>query len=372
MCYTRSMTLPTLYSRSKSGAIWSWKVWTEGNEVLTEFGLMTGAKQVAKKLCSAKNIGKANSTTDDSQANVEAQSMWTYQRNRRYRESPEEAEERVFLPMLASSKVLKRDDDRRVRFPADLQIKFDGFRAMTYRADDGVHFLSRQGKEFDLPHLKKQLESFLPDGCVLDGELYNHGTPLQTIQSWAKKLQPNSYKLSYRVYDCPEFNGESDVWKVRKGHLERIAKSFPKGGMVHLVQSTKVNSIAEAYGIVENKFVPDGYEGGILRMYHGLYLFSKRSNELLKLKLFEEDDFEVIGFKGGEPGTKEANAVIWRCKIASGYEFDVRPTGSIGDREEMMKVAKKYIGKMYSVKYKGTYESGCPCYPVGIAFKEDR
>ena len=366
------MKLPTLYTRSKSGALWSWKVWTEGNAIKTEFGLVDGAKQIANRIATPKNEGRANATTAERQADAEAMSMWQHQRDRRYRETPEEAKERVFLPMLARSKVVKLTDEGKIRFPADLQIKFDGLRAMSYWDNGEVRFLSRAGKYFNVPHIKAVLEKFLPQGHILDGELYHHGTSLQTIASWVKRLQPDTGKLSYRTYDCPEYGGDTGPWFERRRQLEAVLAQCPDTKKVTLVKSFTVNSIKEAYNIVEHKFMLEGYEGGILRIHSGEYLYSKRSNELLKLKLFDEDDFEVIGFKTGEAGTKEGKAVIWKCKTEEGQEFDVRPTGSIAERELEYKNAKKRIGQMYSVKFKGTSDEGKPMFPVGLAFKEDR
>lgn len=379
------MTLPTLYTRSKLGSLWSWKVWTEGNAIKTEFGQVDGAKQIANRIATPKNEGRANATTAGQQADAEAQSMWQHQRDRRYRESPEEAHERVFLPMLAKTKVVKPTDEGKIRFPADLQIKYDGLRAMAYWDGGEIRFLSRSGKYFNVPHIKRVLEKFVPEGHILDGELYHHGTPLQTIASWVKRLQPDTFKLSYRTYDCPEFGGDTGPWKERRKQLEAVLKLCPDTKLVTLVQSLTVKSIREAYDIVEHKFMLEGYEGGILRIHTGEYEYSKRSNYLLKLKLFDEGDFEVIGFKTGELGTKEANAIIWKCITAEGKDFDVRPTGTIADREkwyaiELKAIADKKkgrkvesrIGQMYSVKHKGWTIEGKPFIPVGLAFKEDR
>jgi ATP-dependent DNA ligase len=263
-------------------------------------------------------------------------------------------------------------EQSKIRFPADLQIKYDGLRALSYWDSGEVRFLSRSGKYFDLPHLRKILEEFLPQGHILDGELYHHGTHLQTINSWVKRRQRETLKLSYRTYDCPEYFGETGPWRERRVQLEAVMAKCPDPKTITLVKSVTVNSLTEAYEIVENKFMVGGYEGGILRLHSGYYNYSKRSNDLLKLKLFDEEDFEIIGFKGGEKGTREENAVIWRCKTEAGKEFDVRPTGTYAEREEIFKQAKKYLGKMYSVKFKGYTIEGKPFIPVGLAFKEDR
>lgn len=364
------MKFPILYSKSKTGALWSWQVWTEGNIIKTEFGLVDGQKQIAERIAQPKNVGRSNATTAEAQANAEAQSMWQYQRDRRYVENPKDAEKRIFLPMLAKSKAVQRTES--IAFPADLQIKFDGLRSMAYRDDAGkVRMMSRNGKFYDVPHLVAEIEKILPNGTIFDGELYHHGSSLQTINSWAKRTQPSTKNLGYRVYDVPEFSGISGSWMERRIALENIFNNV-KSTLVTMVETRTVTNMADVFRIVETEFMPTGYEGGILRLWKGQYEFSKRSNNLRKIKLFDEDDFKIIGFKWGEPGTKEAEAVIWSCQVKPGLTFDVRPTGAISEREIGEDGAKAMIGQMFSVKYKGFSDDGKPMFPVGLGFKEDR
>ena len=95
------MKLPILYHKGKSGAIYSWKIWTEGETIWSEHGQIDGEKQIAERLATAKNVGKANETTDEQQAELEAKSMHTFKLERKYSLSKEEADEPMLLPMLA-------------------------------------------------------------------------------------------------------------------------------------------------------------------------------------------------------------------------------------------------------------------------------
>lgn len=71
-----TQTHPTLYHRGKAGGLYSWRVWTEGADILTEYGLVDGEKQIARKTATPKNVGRANATTAEEQAALEAKSMW--------------------------------------------------------------------------------------------------------------------------------------------------------------------------------------------------------------------------------------------------------------------------------------------------------
>jgi hypothetical protein len=54
------MKLPTLYKRTKTGAIEEWEIsWDDGSYTITH-GQVDGAKQEKSNSVSGKNIGKAN------------------------------------------------------------------------------------------------------------------------------------------------------------------------------------------------------------------------------------------------------------------------------------------------------------------------
>lgn len=76
--------------------------------------------------------------------------------------------------------------------------------------------------KFILPHkhLAEQLK-YLRDKTgfdSFDGELYVHGMPLQKIVSLVKKVQPDSAKLEYRIYDIPS----DKVWEERVKDLTKL------------------------------------------------------------------------------------------------------------------------------------------------------
>ena len=69
--------LPTLYKRDTKGKLRSWIVEYEGAGIRTVAGLEDGKKVTSEwKICSAKNVGRANATTDEEQAIAEAQALW--------------------------------------------------------------------------------------------------------------------------------------------------------------------------------------------------------------------------------------------------------------------------------------------------------
>ena len=74
-------------------------------------------------------------------------------------------------------------------------------------------------------------------------------------------------------------------------------------------------------------FEEDGFEGAIVRTEDNIYNFGNRSKGLLKLKTFQDEEFEIIGYKSGEG--KYTDCVIWECAVNPEKTFDVVPKGTI-------------------------------------------
>lgn len=362
-------TFPTLYHKSKTGAIIEWNLSVDGSKITTVWGQSNGKKQTSELICTPKNEGRSNETNAEEQAIKEAEAQWKYQLDRKYRLTPEESEEVILFPMLARSKSVQRDEN--CSFPCHIQPKFDGLRCMAMWDNDEIILMSRNGKPYTVPHISEELKSILPKDTILDGELYVHGLSFQSISSWCKRVQPDTAKVCYRVYDCPTCEGiNGRIWEERFEDLKDIVG---KGSdFISVCETKKVYNMDEVFEY-QSECVADGYEGAILRTLNGRYLWGQRSrHELLKVKLFVDDEFEIIGYKSGLQGTKEENAVIWKCKTKTGKEFFARPSGSIEDREEKLKEADKYIGKFYTVKFFEYTDDGNLRFPVGEGFKEDR
>ena len=94
------MNMEKLYHQTKNGTMHQWTIWTEGADIVTEYGQIDGKMQVARKTAIGKNIGKSNETTPEEQAVLEATAMHKNRLDRKYRRTIEEAEKEVFLPTL--------------------------------------------------------------------------------------------------------------------------------------------------------------------------------------------------------------------------------------------------------------------------------
>ena len=93
-----------------------------------------------------------------------------------------------------------------------------------------------------------------------------------------------------------------------------------------------------------------------------------QARRLLKMKEFQDEEFEIVGFYEGEGGDK--GLIIWRCKTEDGKLFGCRPHGTHEERAELFKHGKEYVGKMLTVRFQELTADGIPRFPVGIAVRD--
>lgn len=356
-------TFPDLFHKDKIGRIRRWKVWADGPTVYTEYGLLDGEKQISSKDVIPTNVGRANERDYEAQAEFEAQSLWTYKKDRKYSDTQDGAEEPLLLPMLAKS--YKKEDVGGWL----IQKKLNGLRLLTYKDDDDSPvLLSRSGKPYSVPHIMEALIKDLPKGCMLDGELYAHGLSLQTITSLVKKTKPETSKLEYHIYDMPiVYGNEALPFKERLLALNDLKLSSLS---IKKVETLPVSSLDDARDM-ETRFVEEGFEGAMLRSKDGVYRFGYRSGDLLKLKSFQDNEFLVIDCLDGVGKFK--NHGIFVCKNDINDEtFTVVPACSMEERAEFFENKNKYIGRYYTAKHFGRSDGGLPFIPTGLAFRDEK
>ena len=341
--------LPTLYHQGKTGAIVQWNIWTEGAVIVREYGQIDGKMQVARTTATGKNIGKANETTPDEQALLEAKARHKKRLDAKYSLTIEDAKQEVFLPMLAGSFDKRKHS---VDYPVDVQPKLDGVRCMAFWKGDHVELMSRGGKKWECcDHIVRELEMVLPKGWVLDGELYIHGKTFQEITKLVKKLRPESEEIMYHVYDIPRKDGKDiGAWDARSDALVNFYGNLYEGkcSFIRTVETCIAADEQDVFKF-QSQYLEDGYEGAIVREYDGIYRFGHRSNSLLKVKSFMDDEYEIIGYTTGV-GRFEG-CVIWICITEDGNEFKVVPQGTTEERKEMYQEAEDNIGSLLKVKY---------------------
>lgn len=361
--------MPTLYASNADGSTNQWTCWIDGAHVHTEWGHVGGSMQRSTFACQGKNEGKKNSTTAEEQALKECRALWKKQVKKKYRLSVAVPDARI-RPMLAQE-FGKREKLGKVSYPCDVQPKLDGVRCLAYRKEEGapVALWSRGGEVYDVEHVRRALDARLPAGVVLDGELYVHGMSLQKLNSLVRRPQPESAVVTYCAYDCAPMDEslrDGMPWVERRALLQKLYLGAPNE-CLKLVPTETVTDRQEVHAL-HGFCTQAGYEGVIVRLHHGKYDFGRRSPELLKLKTFQDAEFQIIGWRPGRG--KFASVPVFRCVTSEGKEFDVVPAGTKEECLELLVSAKECVGKMLTVKFFDWTDAGIPHFPVGKGIRE--
>lgn len=371
-----------LYGKSKDSKIKSWKISVERYEDYSEIVTLYGYNrkiETRRRINTGKNLNKSNATTHFQQAMLEANSKWTKKQNiENYSTSlkqEEEKEEQVIslenlnikdtisFPMLAQDYSKHK---KKVVFPCFIQPKLDGYRMIYNTTTKSI--TTRQGKEFSIvkqtDSLYKELCS-LPEGFILDGELYVHNSPemtdkvsfetlgvLRKTKNLTKEDTTNLNKIQYHVYDIIDTKLR---YNNRKTQLSNLLdnKNFT---MIKNVLTIEVHSEEEIKDY-HNQFVnTDGYEGTMIRSFMGMYKEKYRSFDLLKFKDFNDDEFEIVDYTfEKDTSGADKNLIVWVIKIKDDVICKVRPKGTKEQRqklyEECVENFSKFQGRKLWTKF---------------------
>jgi DNA ligase-1 len=226
-----------------------------------------------------------------------------------------------------------------------------------------VHIQSRQGKPYNIPHLQEwanKHKNLLP----LDGELYCHKElTFQEIISAVKKVSALTKSIRFVAYDRPISGvNNNDRWNQLITDFSSVEKDAP----IYLSDWTLCCSMQHIEDYHE-ECVSKGYEGVIIRNLNGKYEFGFRSNDLIKMKTFDDAEFEIIDVV--EATGRDAGTAVFVCECAGG-EFNVKPQGTRELRAEYFKNRKRLIGKKVTVQYQGLSDDGIPRFPSAISVRD--
>lgn len=370
---------PTLYKIDKLGRTSLWNIYVIDDFYYRESSIKGGkVKEYAPVQAFPKNIGKANETTGQIQAILEAHSEWNHKKDQLYSEGEEETEEKGsaetaigerLRPMLADKWT---DYKKYAQYPGAVSPKLDGVRVMIYKNENNETIMvSRLGKEYQhMEGIRSEASRIINQfNLVLDGELYSHNIPFNAISGAVRsQSKPSKYDevLEYYVFDVWVANQPNLTYKQRMDILRNICEGEFK--RIRFLFYETVNNETEIQE-KHNKYVSEGYEGLMFRNLNGKYVLGRRVKDLLKYKEFIDEEFKVIDVIRGT-GTEDG-AAVFVCQTSEGEVFNVRPRGSIEKRRQQYLNKNKYIGKYLTVRYQSSDEKGVlPRFPVGIKFND--
>lgn len=402
------MELEKLYKRTKTGKIQQWNVEVDNSpyesKIIITQGQLLGKKQQYVEIITE---GKQKRSVSE-QAQFQAESLFRAKLDEGYKTAESVAVINILsaldnetywtykdfegtldeclqkaLPVDSTdvNGILKPQlaikDPKKIILPGLLQPKLNGVRCTTHCKFEKVnmmagnafhsigeeaqigdtailvpHCLSREGKSYDFAtkNIRLALRPFFEEypEIILDGELYVHGDKLQNISGAVRKEEyiPERHDhLEYHIYDVANVDWpQSERWKFVAEEVCRFI-----GPYIKIVETYHIDDIADLYEKVE-QFENDGYEGGIWRNPQGKYLYGKRSNDLIKIKKFQDAEYEIVGFNFGKRGIQDLKFVL---KLENGNTFEAVPTGTVAEKAEYTKRLEsgELIGKMGTVRF---------------------
>lgn len=285
----------------------------------------------------------------------------------------------LFKPMLAASQT---PDLTKIKYPILASPKLDGIRCIVA---DGIPF-SRNMKR--IPNLFIQREIMKLQQHGLDGELMVEGD-FNDVQSGIMSVhgEPDFYLNVFDDFYIDQFGFNMRYLKT-KDLVEKL--NSPR---VRMVEHVLIED-AEALEMYWTWCISVGYEGAMVRALDGPYKRGRSTvnqGYLLKLKKWEDDEAEVIGYEEMETNTNEATTgelgqtkrsshqegmvgagilgalvVQWR-----GVEFKIGSGFDLATRSTLWATKDSLPGKQVTFKYQEITKYGKPRFPIFKGFRTD-
>ena len=295
----------------------------------------------------------------------------------------------VVKPMLAkqADKVTKTDIFNKKWIASR---KIDGLRCIIYLGDDGkLHTSSRGATNYDSamfeilthPALIKLFKN--NKGLMLDGECYHHGYTLQQINSIARtqKVAKDLEVLQFYWYDIVDLN---NPFKARLAKMKSLASELKEYGSeiswepdrvfkenelrIQFVPQVEVSGWDNMMKL-HNEYVSEGWEGLVIRDPERPYKPNGRTNDMIKIKVYKDDCFKVVGKEGGLRGSED---MVFIMQMPDGRTFKAKPFGDREQKQEYwINFEEKYNGHIGECKFFYYSDDGIPLQPAFKAFRDD-
>ena len=381
----------TLYQLDSMNRVRSWKISVEKaalwNDPLTHFaitkietGLLDGGKTVNEtETYEGKNIGKANETNYYTQAILEAESKIASKLKEGYVEHISKLKNKDVLgsgvraPMLAnkhhptgaqkSSKTLKQIGI--LGKIVYVQPKLDGNRCqIKIEANGKASMYARSGDlmPVQLAHLLEEAEVTykslgLTEVVELDGELFTNKFSFNKLnglikrQTVTKEDIEDRKNIKFHLYDTMKKEG----YEIRYLFIQQFESKS-----IELIPNYEIVATDENIKHWLEKFLAEGHEGLMIRQL-GMPYEHKRSWQLIKVKVFEDTEFKLVGFEEDKRGDFVGAFVMLN---KDGKTFNAGASGqSEEERRYMWTHQNEFIGKQGTICFFGLSEYGVPRFP---------
>lgn len=279
-------------------------------------------------------------------------------------------------------------------FPLEVcvQPKLDGIRCIASYENGEVILRSRNMKKFCyMDHIKKSLKNIFknfPD-TIFDGELYFHDPKIPNVERYqfvssavkVTRLEPHpeEEKIEYWVFDLIDTQSKTplpfkDRFKVLSDTIFKdnydsiiLTKTIYRHFDIKTKQSDIISFLSN---IFDTSVYHDTFEGIMVRNCKGLYK-NGRSSDLLKYKMFMDEEWEIVDAKESVGGLQDG-AVIWLLTNSEGLTVEAKQMGNVEYSKQLFLNKEKYIGKMINIRFNDKTADGIPRFPRATAIVDDK
>ena len=284
-------------------------------------------------------------------------------------------------PLLACEVPLEQ-----VRLPVYVSTKLDGIRCVII---DGVAY-SRSLK----PIRNKYIQSIIGnekyngfDGELVVGNIYDKDVFQKTTSGvMSEQGEPNFVFYVFDDFTHPNlpYSERADVMRYKvdteTNHIKFLGQKL-------------VDSKERIQCLLETEQVVGG-EGLILRNPDGMYKYGRSTPKeqlSIKLKFFEQDEFEVVGFEERYTNTNEATTNELGYTSRSSHKSNLLPTNTLGSlvlkygdttfkcgtgfddalRKEIWNNKDGYLGRLASIRYMCVGSKDLPRVPSFVGWRDN-
>ena len=232
--------------------------------------------------------------------------------------------------------------------------KLDGVRALW----NGRKLVTRQGNQINAP---LWFTAPLPNS-TLDGELWIARGKFSEVSGTIRKHQPVDEewrRVKFMVFDLPS---SLEVFSSRNYQLVKLVDKL-RATHIQAVKQSRISDKAHLEQALKN-IVKKGGEGLMLHRGSSLYQ-ARRTDDLQKVKLFEDAEAEVIAYKPGKGKFKGLMGSML-VKTSDGLLFSIG-TG-FSDEERRNPPA---IGSLITYRHQGKTNKGIPRFASFMRIRDE-
>jgi bifunctional non-homologous end joining protein LigD len=187
------------------------------------------------------------------------------------------------------------------------EVKWDGYRSISYLNNGNVEIRSRNNKDFNKKFypIFEALQNW-PVNAIVDGEIIvvnEKGSPdFNALQEWRSEADG---QLIYYLFDLIWLEGYDLTNVPLQDRRDLLQKITPKEGVIRLSENFTVTG-TEFFSLAEKL----GLEGIIAKKSSSLYTPDVRSKDWLKIKTVKQQEVVIAGYTRNENTSKKFSALL--------------------------------------------------------------